>query len=141
LKHRGFNHSRNCCTTLVQQRILIARHVGTATINFHAKSPQQEHSTSHHINSLFIKQRYSQEAAAQDSKLQQKEHTGTSKKTMAKGSSSNNAAAVFGTAVAIRLALFQFPALASLLGERVEISTPVTSFKRRMLNTCCSIEL
>ncbi|KAF9545635.1 hypothetical protein EC957_010616 [Mortierella hygrophila] len=49
---------------------------------------------------------------------------------MAKGLSSNNAVAVFGTAVALRLALFQFPALASLLGERVEISTPVTSFKR-----------
>ncbi|KAF9912846.1 hypothetical protein EC991_008712 [Linnemannia zychae] len=49
---------------------------------------------------------------------------------MAQGSSSNNAAAVFGTAVALRLALFQFPALADLLGARVEISTPVTSFKR-----------
>ncbi|KAF8943596.1 hypothetical protein BGZ47_005266 [Haplosporangium gracile] len=49
---------------------------------------------------------------------------------MAKSSSSNNAVAVFGIAVALRLALFQFPALASLLGERVEISTPVTSFKR-----------
>ncbi|KAF9979486.1 hypothetical protein BGZ75_009627 [Mortierella antarctica] len=41
-----------------------------------------------------------------------------------------NASAIFATALALRIALFQFPALATLLAGRVEISTPITSFKR-----------
>ncbi|KAF9923783.1 hypothetical protein FBU30_006171 [Linnemannia zychae] len=49
---------------------------------------------------------------------------------MAIDPSANNAAAVFGLAFAIRFVLFQFPAAPSLLGDRVEISTPITSFKR-----------
>lgn len=44
-------------------------------------------------------------------------------------------AAVFGAAFALRLLLcVLFPALPDLLTGRVEISTPVTSFKRR---ECC----
>lgn len=42
--------------------------------------------------------------------------------------------AVFAAAFALRLALFEIPALSTLLGGRVEISTPITSFKR------CTIE-
>jgi len=38
--------------------------------------------------------------------------------------------AVFAAAFALRLALFESPALTTLLGGRVEISTPITSFKR-----------
>jgi GPI-anchor transamidase subunit U len=39
--------------------------------------------------------------------------------------------AIFGAAAAVRLLLFtSFPALPDLLTGRVEISTPVTSFKR-----------
>lgn len=42
-------------------------------------------------------------------------------------------AALFGAASALRLLLFLgFPSLPDLLTGRVEISTPVTSFKRRM---------
>lgn len=42
-------------------------------------------------------------------------------------------AAVFGAAAAVRFLLFTgFPSLPNLLTGRVEISTPVTSFKRRM---------
>ncbi|KAI9241518.1 hypothetical protein MVEG_11947 [Podila verticillata NRRL 6337] len=44
--------------------------------------------------------------------------------------SSNNRSLVFGAALALRLALFAFPNLANTLGNQVEISTPVTSFKR-----------
>ena len=41
-------------------------------------------------------------------------------------------AVLFGTAAALRLLLFVgFPSLPDLLAGRVEISTPVTSFKRR----------
>lgn len=50
-------------------------------------------------------------------------------------------AVIFGAAAAVRLLLFTaFPGLPDLLTARVEISTPVTSFKRceshtpRMLN-------
>ena len=44
-------------------------------------------------------------------------------------------AAVFGAAFALRLLLcVLFPALPDLLTGRVEISTPITSFKRR---ECC----
>lgn len=45
----------------------------------------------------------------------------------------NQALALFGAAIVLRLLLFTvFPALPALLASRVEISTPVTSFKRRM---------
>jgi phosphatidylinositol glycan class U len=38
---------------------------------------------------------------------------------------------LFGAAAAVRLSLFTvFPALPDLLSGRVEVSTPVTSFKR-----------
>lgn len=41
-------------------------------------------------------------------------------------------ALLFGAAAALRLFLFvAFPSLPDLLTERVEISTPVTSFNRR----------
>ena len=53
---------------------------------------------------------------------------------MAQSAPNNNAVAVFSTAVALRLALFQLPALANFLGDRVEVATPVTSFKRRRLS-------
>ncbi|KAG0250097.1 hypothetical protein BG011_008653 [Mortierella polycephala] len=43
---------------------------------------------------------------------------------------SSNTTAVFSTALALRLALFQFPTLVSILGGQVEIATPITSFKR-----------
>ncbi|KAF9182794.1 hypothetical protein BGZ51_004448 [Haplosporangium sp. Z 767] len=43
---------------------------------------------------------------------------------------SSNTTAVFSTALALRLTLFQFPTLVSILGEQVEIATPITSFKR-----------
>jgi phosphatidylinositol glycan class U len=40
---------------------------------------------------------------------------------------------LFGAAAAVRLLLFTvFPALPELLAGRVEVSTPVTSFKRCM---------
>jgi GPI-anchor transamidase subunit U len=40
-------------------------------------------------------------------------------------------AALFGAAAAVRLLLFtSFPSLPNLLTGRVEVSTPVTSFKR-----------
>jgi phosphatidylinositol glycan class U len=40
---------------------------------------------------------------------------------------------LFGAAAAVRLLLFTvFPALPDLLAGRVEVSTPVTSFKRCM---------
>lgn len=40
---------------------------------------------------------------------------------------------IFGAAAAVRLALpIAFPALPDLLSGRVEVSTPVTSFKRCM---------
>ena len=43
-------------------------------------------------------------------------------------------AAVFGGALALRLLLLVlFPSLPDLLTGRVEVSTPVTSFKRREL--------
>jgi phosphatidylinositol glycan class U len=42
-------------------------------------------------------------------------------------------ALLFATAAALRLLLFTFvPALPGLLAGRVEVSTPVTSFKRCM---------
>lgn len=42
--------------------------------------------------------------------------------------------ALFAAAAALRLLLFTvFPSLPALLTSRVEISTPVTSFKRRTL--------
>ena len=42
-------------------------------------------------------------------------------------------ALLFGGAAALRLLLFTvFPGLPNLLAGRVEVSTPVTSFKRRM---------
>jgi phosphatidylinositol glycan class U len=42
-------------------------------------------------------------------------------------------AVIFGAAAAVRLLLFtSFPGLPDLLTARVEISTPVTSFKRCM---------
>ncbi|KAF9314574.1 hypothetical protein BG003_004056 [Podila horticola] len=44
--------------------------------------------------------------------------------------SNNSGSLVFGAALALRLALFEFPILTSTLGNQVEISTPVTSFKR-----------
>jgi GPI-anchor transamidase subunit U len=45
-------------------------------------------------------------------------------------------ALIFGTAVAIRLLLFKaFPSLPTILTNRVEISTPVSSYKRRKLDT------
>ena len=41
-------------------------------------------------------------------------------------------AGLFGAAIAVRLFLFTaFPSLPDLLTGRVEVSTPVTSFKRR----------
>jgi phosphatidylinositol glycan class U len=41
-------------------------------------------------------------------------------------------ATLFGAAAAVRLLLFtSFPSLPNLLTGRVEVSTPVTSFKRR----------
>jgi phosphatidylinositol glycan class U len=44
-------------------------------------------------------------------------------------------AAVFGGALALRLLLLiLFPSLPDLLTGRVEVSTPVTSFKRRELS-------
>ncbi len=44
-------------------------------------------------------------------------------------------AALFGAAAAVRLLLFaSFPGLPDLLTARVEVSTPVTSFKRRKLD-------
>ena len=44
-------------------------------------------------------------------------------------------AALFGTAAAVRLLLFTgFPGLPDLMIARVEISTPVTSFKRCRLD-------
>jgi phosphatidylinositol glycan class U len=43
-------------------------------------------------------------------------------------------AALFGAAAALRILLFtSFPGLPDLLTGRVEVSTPVTSFKRRMI--------
>ncbi|KAF9329154.1 hypothetical protein BG006_007777 [Podila minutissima] len=45
-------------------------------------------------------------------------------------SSNKSGSLVFGAALALRLALFEFPTLANMLGNQVEISTPVTSFKR-----------
>ncbi|KAG0317312.1 hypothetical protein BGZ99_006397 [Dissophora globulifera] len=39
-------------------------------------------------------------------------------------------ASIFTAAFALRLALFHLPALASTLADQVEISTPITSFKR-----------
>jgi phosphatidylinositol glycan class U len=43
--------------------------------------------------------------------------------------------AVFGGALALRLLLLLlFPSLPDLLTGRVEVSTPVTSFKRRMFH-------
>ena len=48
--------------------------------------------------------------------------------------SGQQAVALFAAATAMRLALFfGFPSLPDFLTGRVEISTPVTSFKRRML--------
>ena len=49
--------------------------------------------------------------------------------------------AIFGSAVALRLALFYvFPNLPDLLTSRVEISTPVTSFKRcGYMNLCLGL--
>ena len=44
--------------------------------------------------------------------------------------------AVFGGALALRLLLLLlFPSLPDLLTGRVEVSTPVTSFKRRMFHS------
>ncbi|KAI1295156.1 hypothetical protein EDD11_007962 [Mortierella claussenii] len=42
----------------------------------------------------------------------------------------SRAAFVFGSALALRLALFHLPALSPILASQVEISTPITSFKR-----------
>lgn len=39
---------------------------------------------------------------------------------------------IYITAVAIRLAVFGFPSVSNTLVQRVELSTPVTSFKRCM---------
>jgi len=45
-------------------------------------------------------------------------------------------ALIFGTAIAIRLILFiAFPSLPTILTNRVEISTPVSSYERRKLDT------
>lgn len=44
---------------------------------------------------------------------------------------------IYATALALRLALFSFPSVANTLVERVELSTPVTSFKRR--NQCSAL--
>lgn len=38
---------------------------------------------------------------------------------------------IYATAFALRLAIFSFPSVANTLVQRVELSTPVTSFKRR----------
>ncbi|KAG0083177.1 hypothetical protein BGZ92_011012 [Podila epicladia] len=46
-------------------------------------------------------------------------------------SSNRSGSLVFGAALALRLALFEVPTLANMLGNQVEISTPVTSFKRQ----------
>ncbi|KAF9374413.1 hypothetical protein BGX21_004142 [Mortierella sp. AD011] len=43
---------------------------------------------------------------------------------------SRSEAIVFGLALALRLALFHLPALSNILADRVEISTPITGFKR-----------
>ncbi|KAF9915245.1 hypothetical protein BX616_006569 [Lobosporangium transversale] len=43
---------------------------------------------------------------------------------------SNNVALVFGAAFALRLGLLNLPAFPSILADQVEISTPITSFKR-----------
>ncbi|CAO3630127.1 unnamed protein product [Mucor fragilis] len=43
---------------------------------------------------------------------------------------SNKSKLIYITAVAIRLAIFSFPSVSNALVERVELSTPVTSFKR-----------
>ncbi|KAG0097102.1 hypothetical protein BGZ93_003434 [Podila epicladia] len=48
-------------------------------------------------------------------------------------SSNRSGSLVFGAALALRLALFEVPTLANMLGNQVEISTPVTSFKRRYM--------
>jgi phosphatidylinositol glycan class U len=52
-------------------------------------------------------------------------------------------AAVFGAAAAVRLLLFtSFPGLPDLLTGRVEISTPVTSFKRcKIFLPCCRYDI
>ena len=47
-----------------------------------------------------------------------------------------NKLAIIGSAVALRLVLsYGFPDLPDLLTGRVEVSTPLTSFKRRESNT------
>lgn len=47
-------------------------------------------------------------------------------------SSDRRKLSIFGAAIALRMLLFcVFPALPDLLTGRVEISTPVSSFKRR----------
>ncbi|KAF9958696.1 hypothetical protein BGZ65_001239, partial [Modicella reniformis] len=43
---------------------------------------------------------------------------------------SAKATVVFASALVLRLALFHFPALSNILAGQVEISTPITSFKR-----------
>ena len=49
-------------------------------------------------------------------------------------------AVLFGAAIAVRIALSAvFPSLPDLLTGRVEISTPVTSFKRRKHFKDCTI--
>lgn len=42
---------------------------------------------------------------------------------------------IYATAFALRLALFSFPSVANTLVQRVELSTPVTSYKRRKYKT------
>jgi len=44
----------------------------------------------------------------------------------------SHSAILYYTAIAVRLALFKLaPSLSAILGSRVEVSTPITSFKRR----------
>lgn len=50
---------------------------------------------------------------------------------------SQDTASLYGAAAVLRLALFTFfPALPDLLTSRVEVSTPVTSFKRCKTALC-----
>ncbi|KAG0023495.1 hypothetical protein BGZ80_009270 [Entomortierella chlamydospora] len=54
---------------------------------------------------------------------------------------SRSEAIVFGLALALRLALFHLPALSNILADRVEISTPITGFKRRLFYPIISYPL
>lgn len=60
-------------------------------------------------------------------------HNTTSAATQAMAIDSQHRLLLFGAAAAVRLLLFTlFPTLPDVLAGRVEVSTPVTSFKRRM---------